>query len=65
MSSPQKINETAENERLKLRYAAIDDRVQEMKLRIEDLLEQVAAEENNKSQEPALPEGDDFLNNLS
>ena len=64
-SSPQKINETAENERLKLRYAAIDDRVQEMKVRIEDLLAQVAAEENNKPQEPALPEGDDFLNKLS
>ena len=64
-TSPQKISETADNERLKLRYAAIDDRVQEMKLRIEDLLEQVAAEENNKPQEAALPEGDDFLNNLS
>jgi hypothetical protein len=36
-----------------------------MKLQIEALLEQVAAEEKDKPKETALPEGEDFLNNLS
>jgi hypothetical protein len=64
-SSPQKISASTEQERLKLRYATIDDNVKEMKLQIEALLEQVAAEEKDKPKETALPEGEDFLNNLS
>jgi hypothetical protein len=64
-TSPQKIAETAENKKLKLRYATIDDKVQEMKVKIDKLLEAVKEEEKNAPKQEPLPEGDDFVNSLS